>query len=90
MKDIASSKCTSTVPTPCLVCDIGVKSEMNASWLPYTLRHGPFDGGGGGGLGFFFENNFLALILAKNNLAQWHCEKISVSNSYPKLTYRHV
>ena len=41
------------------------------------LRHGPFDiQGGGGGLGFFFEKNFLALILAKkNNPAQWHSEK---------------
>ena len=29
------------------------------------LRHGPFDIQGGGGLGFFFEKNFLALILAK-------------------------
>ena len=45
------------------------------------FRHGPFDILGGGGLGFFFEKNFLALILAlKNNLAQWHCEKNNLSS----------
>ena len=42
------------------------------------LRHGPFDIlGGGGGAWNFFEKNFLALILTKkNNIAQWHSEKI--------------
>ena len=34
----------------------------------------------GGGAWVFFEQNFLALILAKkNNLAQWHCEKNNLS-----------